>query len=569
MEPSETESSDVSPSRLELSETNPYAVATYLGTQFDVPTSVFRSKTSLISVGLAKSTVGRFAAATTDVHDAWDDGDYPLSVSMSQMSMTPVDGHGVSLKLALNTDGTASNRPSLNEVPKQDISIHDRASHNAEIADEKTVGSKHFFDFTWSESSTGESSSKLDDLGMGNLERKKAMTYSSTHLKISPPSFPKPSSSVGANTNTGLVFEWFPDHVLALSNDIRTTIQDKGIVGITSIDIARLDAMLDKFLEDEPEPRAENLHIIIEGRVDKLLEALHDETQYPADKPQIRDVINKARNLQWKWQARFGINYVRIEETRLASLKKVGLHHIKLDQGEMLNGERWRVGTEIPLGYIEVGKWWPSMAYMFRDGVVKGLEEVVYPGPYGLSWVLPMFTGTEEDDPMTGMYRFIREGMEKDMHTKLMMSAGKRVKILRGHTLKSKYAPTHGIRYDGEYLVERYCRLPTQDPKTQKLSLLLKRLETQPSLDELRKIPAPSQVDDFLLCNKIREAGIRTRGGDEACKKWIMDIEKNADEKEKSSENGDSISGQMAEVKNSIIESEIPEKHGHGGMETE
>lgn len=90
------------------------------------------------------------------------------------------------------------------------------------------------------------------------------------------------------------------------------------------------------------------------------------------------------------------------------------------------------------------------MACVYRDCMVKSLDETVSSGPYGMSWILPMFTGTEEDGPMPGMYRFMREGSEKDMHARLMLSAGKRVKVLRGHTLKSKYAPTAGIRYDGE-----------------------------------------------------------------------------------------------------------------------
>ena len=82
--------------------------------------------------------------------------------------------------------------------------------------------------------------------------------------------------------------------------------------------------------------------------------------------------------------------------------------------------------------------------------MVKSLDEVVSYGPYGMSWILPMFTGTEESGPKPGLHLFEREGSEKDMHTRLMLSGGKRVKVLRGHTLKSKYAPTAGIRYDGE-----------------------------------------------------------------------------------------------------------------------
>lgn len=70
-----------------------------------------------------------------------------------------------------------------------------------------------------------------------------------------------------------------------------------------------------------------------------------------------------------------------------------------------------------------------------------------------MSWVLPMFTGREDDEPRIGFCRFIKDGSEKDMHTSLMLSVGKTIKVLRSHTLKSKYAPIMGIRYDGEWVI--------------------------------------------------------------------------------------------------------------------
>jgi hypothetical protein len=95
---------------------------------------------------------------------------------------------------------------------------------------------------------------------------------------------------------------------------------------------------------------------------------------------------------------------------------------------------------------ITSNRWWPSLEHVFCDRVVKSLDEVVTPGKNSVFWVLPMLTGTEEDGPTVGTYKFMREGPERDMHNVLMVAASKKIRVLRGHTLKSNYAPTAGIR---------------------------------------------------------------------------------------------------------------------------
>lgn len=85
------------------------------------------------------------------------------------------------------------------------------------------------------------------------------------------------------------------------------------------------------------------------------------------------------------------------------------------------------------------------MGYAYCDRTVRSLDEVVTCGPHGVFWVLPMLTGTEEDGPTAGLYKFMREGTERDMHNTLMVAAGKRIRVIRGHTLKSRYAPSAGM----------------------------------------------------------------------------------------------------------------------------
>jgi hypothetical protein len=116
--------------------------------------------------------------------------------------------------------------------------------------------------------------------------------------------------------------------------------------------------MLDRFLEDELKPRAVELNIIIEGQLDKLLEALRGETKYLDNEPQLSDVIGKASILEKKWRVRFDTDYDQIDAARMTSLNEVGaLHHIILNERERPNGHRFSISKDIPVEYIEVGKY--------------------------------------------------------------------------------------------------------------------------------------------------------------------------------------------------------------------
>jgi hypothetical protein len=74
------------------------------------------------------------------------------------------------------------------------------------------------------------------------------------------------------------------------------------------------------------------------------------------------------------------------------------------------------------------------------------------------------------------------------------------------------------------YMVERYCRPPTQDPKVQKMALLLRRLDGQISVNDIRNIPSPCQIDDWNLYYKNMGDTSQPRRGDEACSKWVRDV---------------------------------------------
>lgn len=89
------------------------------------------------------------------------------------------------------------------------------------------------------------------------------------------------------------------------------------------------------------------------------------------------------------------------------------------------------------------------MCCAVRDGIVDNTEETVTQGQYGTP-VLPLLSGTEKEGPVLGTYKYIKEGALKQMHLGLLPMVGRKVKVMRGYCLNSRYAPRAGIRYDGE-----------------------------------------------------------------------------------------------------------------------
>jgi hypothetical protein len=156
----------------------------------------------------------------------------------------------------------------------------------------------------------------------------------------SPLSITRPGSSTGSFTSTTSNFEWSTVELLALSDRIRTAVQRNGIYGISTNDIESLDAMLDRLLHDEATLKPVDFGVIIQGRVDKMLEVLRAEKIMFTDSV-LRDIIEKASAMRNKWQFRFGPKYAAIDEIRLDTLK-----------------QRWLIGNNIPVAdaNLEVGR---------------------------------------------------------------------------------------------------------------------------------------------------------------------------------------------------------------------
>jgi hypothetical protein len=88
------------------------------------------------------------------------------------------------------------------------------------------------------------------------------------------------------------------------------------------------------------------------------------------------------------------------------------------------------------------------MACAFRDGIIGGVEERATKGPYIVT-ALPLLSGEEVEGPTLSMYEYIKKGTVKEMPFGLLGNRGGPIRLLRDHTLKSKFAPKIGVRYDG------------------------------------------------------------------------------------------------------------------------
>ena len=88
------------------------------------------------------------------------------------------------------------------------------------------------------------------------------------------------------------------------------------------------------------------------------------------------------------------------------------------------------------------------MSCALRDGIVSSDFEITTAGRYGVT-ALPMLTGTEIKCPQRDTSKYTMRGTLKQLHLSLMGHTGKNIRVLRGFTLKSMYAPSAGIRYDG------------------------------------------------------------------------------------------------------------------------
>ncbi|KAK7717636.1 hypothetical protein SLS64_003131 [Diaporthe eres] len=99
---------------------------------------------------------------------------------------------------------------------------------------------------------------------------------------------------------------------------------------------------------------------------------------------------------------------------------------------------------------------------------------------------------------------------------------GQKMKVLRGFRLKSMYAPVAGLRYDGLYILESWSLKLDQATEMYTMRLILERVPGQTPIDEILHIPRPSQLDDWILYEKLERERIKQTEGDARLTEWII-----------------------------------------------
>ncbi|KAI1096396.1 PUA-like domain-containing protein [Rostrohypoxylon terebratum] len=234
-----------------------------------------------------------------------------------------------------------------------------------------------------------------------------------------------------------------------------------------------------------------------------------------------------AKNLLRAWRRRFREQYFMMDQHRCAGLVKGGrLKDVNFDTSLTYDLGKWHTKVSDPISemegnlWFETGHWWLNITCAERDGIVASSFETPTKGRYGIM-TLPLMTGQEEMvRPNT--YKYVREGRSADMHIGLISQVGRQIRVLRGHRLKSILAPQAGVRYDGLFTVKQYgCK---QDSKTNsyRLELTLERIPNQKSLEEIGKIPRPSQLDDWNLYEKLEGDKVKLIQGEATYLEWKL-----------------------------------------------
>ncbi|KAI1766341.1 hypothetical protein GGR53DRAFT_486373 [Hypoxylon sp. FL1150] len=247
------------------------------------------------------------------------------------------------------------------------------------------------------------------------------------------------------------------------------------------------------------------------------------------------DVIN-AESLSRIWRKRFRDQYFMIDQHRREALVTGG----RLTEASFNDPLAYNRSTKTddPISELEgnlqfeAGDWWLNIACAWHDGIVDSSLEIPTKGRYGTT-ALPLLTG-QEDIVGANMYKYSREGKATDMHIPLISQVGRQIRVLRGYQLKSLLAPEAGVRYDGLFTIKQYGSKLNEKTGVHRLELLLERVVGQKkSLDSVRKVPRPSQLDDWHSFTKLEGDRIKVLHGEATYLWWVIKLhEEKADREE-------------------------------------
>ena len=249
--------------------------------------------------------------------------------------------------------------------------------------------------------------------------------------------------------------EWDAQQLLGMTDTVREALR---VGSIPSHDLEVLCYLLGTMLDDEHAPgKAVDLTLISNSCLDKLVEDLQKcvLTLVTGDDACFKEILARACTLEHKWQQRLKSAYFSLDNVRIQEMKRNGaLRDLVLNPEYKMNSDIWIVNYNKGFAQKEgddgfhTGQWWLNIQCAFRDGIVARIDEKATRGLYGVT-ALPLLTGEEKEGPTLNMYEYVNRGTFNEMPLCLMTTRGARIRVLRGHTLKSKFAPKAGVRYDG------------------------------------------------------------------------------------------------------------------------
>ncbi|KAI1340588.1 hypothetical protein F5Y15DRAFT_379175 [Xylariaceae sp. FL0016] len=319
--------------------------------------------------------------------------------------------------------------------------------------------------------------------------------------------------------------DWDQAALLQLSDSVRSSLRRDGGVGP---DANRLSNFLEAVLKDEERKLPTlDFETIEYARLDKLLAELLD-FGHNEDLPlSVRVDMSHAKNLARIWRRRFREKFFMIDQHRCAVFVEGGrLKDVSFNSSLTYDLGKWQTKVSNPISELEgnlefeAGHWWLNIACAERDGIVADSLEIPTKGRYGIT-ALPLLTGQEELIRHNTV-KYVREGRSSDMHIALVSQVGRRIRVLRGYRLKSIYAPQAGVRYDGLFTLKQYGYKLDNMTNTYRLELTLERVTEQKSFEELRKVPKPSQLDDWNLYEKLEGDKIRLLQGETSYLEWKL-----------------------------------------------
>ncbi|EJT78821.1 hypothetical protein GGTG_03917 [Gaeumannomyces tritici R3-111a-1] len=320
---------------------------------------------------------------------------------------------------------------------------------------------------------------------------------------------------------------WNISALLDLTDSVRWSLVTNKALGPME---SRLTALLDVVLANEALKTSSASRLLIDfdtimgARLDKLIEALLDKSNQPSRPVPVSFFAAKtaAGVLQRKWQLRFREAYVSLDRFRYHQMLTGHLVEISFsapgagvpDSPALWRETRRKEAPTEPNNNrrFYAGHWWLNIVCAHRDGIAGSARQVPARGRNGVV-ALPLLSGREEVLE-NGRSIYIRESsLVADMHVSLMTKVGQRIKILRGSQLRSIYAPSGGLRYDGLYTIVQYGHKLNEDIEMYRLALVLERVPGQKSMMDLKAVPKPSQLDDWRLYERFEGEKLKSTVG--------------------------------------------------------